>query len=129
MAADRVERALGLPVLRRAVKKPEGFEAVRSHFGSDVDPATLVMIGDRYLTDVTFGNLHGMLCVRTGMLTRRGDNPVALAMRGVEKALVSIFRRARVRPTPHRLALAASECVRRDTERDGEAEAADAADK
>ena len=110
--AERVERALGVPVLRRPAKKPEGFEAVRAHFGSDTDPATLVMVGDRYLTDVTFGNLHGMLCVRTGMLTARGDQPVALAMRAVEKALVALFRGARVEPTAHRLAAAARACVR-----------------
>ena len=31
---------------------------MKKHFG-DVDPATLVMIGDRYSTDVLFGNLNG----------------------------------------------------------------------
>ena len=110
--AERVERALGVPVLRRPAKKPEGFEAVRAHFGADTDPATLVMVGDRYLTDVTFGNLHGMLCVRTSLLTRTGDNKVAHAMRGVENVLVALFRRLRFQPTVHRLAAAASSCVR-----------------
>ena len=38
---------------------------MKKHFG-DVDPATLVMIGDRYSTDVLFGNLHGEIsCCRT----------------------------------------------------------------
>ena len=50
--ADRLERSLHIPVLRRPEKKPRGFESVRAHFGG-VDPARLVMIGDRYLTDVT----------------------------------------------------------------------------
>jgi phosphatidylglycerophosphatase GEP4 len=105
-AADRLEASLGLPVLRRPEKKPKGFESVRRHFGPNVDPAALVMIGDRYLTDVTFGNLHGMLCVRTGQLTQRGDNPVAQAMRRLEVLLVALFRWARVAPMPHRLASA-----------------------
>jgi phosphatidylglycerophosphatase GEP4 len=105
-AADRLEASLGLPVLRRPEKKPKGFESVRRHFGPNVDPAALVMIGDRYLTDVTFGNLHGMLCVRTGQLTQRGDNPVAQAMRRLEVVLVALFRWARVAPMPHRLASA-----------------------
>ena len=68
LSADRLERALGLPVLRRPEKKPGGFDSVHSHFGDGVDPATLVMVGDRYLTDVVFGNLHGMLCVRCGQI-------------------------------------------------------------
>ena len=110
-AANRLERALGLPVLRRPEKKPRGFEAVRAHFGN-VDPASLVMIGDRYLTDVTFGNLHGMLCVRTSQLTRRGDNPVAQAMRAFEERLVALYRWLRVRPSPHRLLPMASQFVR-----------------
>ena len=111
--ADRLERALGMPVLRRPEKKPRGFESVRAHFGSGVDPATLVMVGDRYLTDVTFGNLHGMLCVRTAQLTRQGDNPVAQAMRALEVVLVSLFRWARVPAQRHRLAeVVARTCVR-----------------
>jgi phosphatidylglycerophosphatase GEP4 len=105
--ALRVERALGLPVLRRPEKKPGGFEAVRAHFGRDTEPATLVMVGDRYLTDVVFGNLHGMLTVHTRQLTRRGDNRVAQSMRALEDRLLAIYRRAGVRPPRHRLADAA----------------------
>lgn len=113
-AADRLERALGLPVLRRPEKKPRGFESVRAHFGLATDPSALVMVGDRYLTDVTFGNLHGMLCVRTEQLTRRGDNPVAQAMRRLEVMLVALFRWARVTPQRHRLAASVERlCVRR----------------
>ncbi len=55
-AADRLERSLGIAVLRRRHKKPRGFESVRAHFGG-VEPERLVMVGDRYLTDVVFGNL------------------------------------------------------------------------
>ena len=111
--AVRLERALGMPVLRRPEKKPRGFESVREHFGSAVDPATLVMVGDRYLTDVTFGNLHGMLCVRTAQLTREGDHPVAQIMRALEVLLVALFRWARVPAQRHRLAeVVARTCVR-----------------
>ncbi len=109
--ACRLERSLGLPVLRRPEKKPRGFESVRSHFGN-VDPARLVMVGDRYLTDMTFGNLHGMLCVRTRQLTSAGDNPVARAMHLLEVWLVALYRWLRVRPSPHRLLPVASEFVR-----------------
>lgn len=104
-AADRIERTLGLPVLRREVKKPRGFESVRAHFAG-CDPTALVMIGDRYLTDVVFGNLHGMLCVRTEQLTSRGDNPVAARMAQLERWLVRLFRWRGCRPPHHRLAAA-----------------------
>lgn len=114
-AADRLERTLGLPVLRRSEKKPRGFESVQSHFG-DLDAASLVMVGDRYLTDVTFGNLHGMLCVRTTQLTHVGDNPVAQAMRVMEDWLLTLYRWLRVRPLPHRLLPVAGSFVRRARE-------------
>ena len=111
--AARIERSLGLPVLRRPHKKPQGFESVLAHFGDGCDPSTLVMIGDRYLTDVTFGNLHGMLCVRTEQLTTRGDNPVAQAMRRLEVVLIALFRLLRVPAQPHRLMMAARTAARR----------------
>ena len=138
-AADRLERSLGLPVLRRVHKKPRGFEIVREHFRG-CDPTTLVMgatdaasphhlarharpaaaapdslgagnkpsrsfaVGDRYLTDVVFGNLHGMLCVHTDQLTSRGDNPVAKRMRQFEQWLVALWRWFGCLPPPHRIA-------------------------
>ena len=110
--ADRLERSLGLPVLRRPEKKPLGFESVLAHFGN-VDASNLVMVGDRYLTDVTFGNLHGMLCVRTSQLTQKGDNPVAQTMRVFEEFLVALYRFLRIQPLPHRLLPVASKFVRR----------------
>ena len=115
--AERLERSLGLPVLRRPQKKPGGFESVVTHFGEGIDPATLVMVGDRYLTDVVFGNLHGMLCVRTSQLTRRGDNPVAQAMRALEVLLLAFYRMARVRPMAHRFGTIANRCIKRPLEK------------
>uniref|UniRef100_A0A7S4MG56 Uncharacterized protein n=1 Tax=Prymnesium polylepis TaxID=72548 RepID=A0A7S4MG56_9EUKA len=100
--AERLERSLGLPVLRRAYKKPRGFESVREHFRG-CDPTSLVMVGDRYLTDVVFGNLHGMLCVHTDQLTSRGDNPVAKRMRQLEQWLVAVWRRWGCAPPTHRI--------------------------
>ena len=37
-------------------------------------PATkLIMIGDRYLTDIVYGNRHGMLTIRPSPLTQEGE--------------------------------------------------------
>ena len=56
-------------------------------------PATrLVMIGDRYLTDMVYGNRHGMLTVRPSPLTLAGET---LAVRMVSPAC---WRRVLVSP-------------------------------
>ena len=36
-------------------------------------PSKLIMIGDRYLTDVVYGNRHGMLTIRPTPLTLAGE--------------------------------------------------------
>lgn len=67
--AIRVEMSLDIPVLRRRSKKPKGFEELLEWFNRDegiaesepVQPHELCMVGDRVLTDVLFGNLHGNL--------------------------------------------------------------------
>ena len=55
---------------RRRYKKPRGLRRgehwLRRQHAADG--------GDRYLTDVVFGNLHGMLTVHTQQLTTVGDN-------------------------------------------------------
>lgn len=100
--ADAIEAALGVPVLRRRYKKPRGFESVCEHFGCD--GSTLLMVGDRYLTDVVFGNLHGMLTVHTQQLTTVGDNRVAQLMRRLEDRLVARYERIGLLPPPHPIA-------------------------
>ncbi len=42
-------------------------------------PSKLVMIGDRYLTDVVYGNRHGMLTIRPTPLTLSGE-PLAVRL-------------------------------------------------
>ncbi len=39
------------------------------------------MVGDRYLTDIVFGNRLGMLTVRTQPLTLRGEPKAVLLVR------------------------------------------------
>jgi phosphatidylglycerophosphatase GEP4 len=62
--AMAVESSLGISVIRHTEKKPGGLQEVLQHFQME-DPARICMIGDRLLTDVVFGNLHGMLTVHT----------------------------------------------------------------
>jgi len=62
--ARKLEETLGIPVIRHKEKKPGGLAEVLQHFGLD-DPAKICIVGDRLLTDIVFGNLHGMMTVHT----------------------------------------------------------------
>ncbi|GLD91691.1 hypothetical protein PINS_up000224 [Pythium insidiosum] len=72
--AAQIEQELGVAVLRHNQKKPGGIEHVRAYF--DAEPETLVMIGDRYSTDVLFGNLYGLLTIRTDQFTLEDESLV-----------------------------------------------------
>ena len=62
------------------------------HFPGVEDPAQLCMVGDRLLTDVVFGNLHGMLTVHILPLCtgkeNKNDNTVAKVVRTVENKIM-----------------------------------------
>ena len=85
--ARKIEKDLGIAVLRHARKKPSGFNAVRNYF-RHIPFSNLVMFGDRILTDVAFGNRYGMLTVYTALLTEEGDNKAAAKIRKYELPLV-----------------------------------------
>ncbi|TYZ64235.1 hypothetical protein PybrP1_005914 [[Pythium] brassicae (nom. inval.)] len=99
--AAEIEAQLRIAVLTHNEKKPGGIEHVEAHFG--VDPATLVMIGDRYSTDMLFGNLHGLLTIRTDQFTREGESAVNAQLQRVEKAVVRLLERAGVTALVHPL--------------------------
>lgn len=78
--AAALESALGLSVLRHKEKKPAGgAEDVERHFNCSVDK--LIMVGDRYLTDVAFGNRLGMLTIRPVPFTAEGEPKAVRAVR------------------------------------------------
>jgi phosphatidylglycerophosphatase GEP4 len=71
--ATEIEASLGIAVIRHSEKKPGGLNEVLKHFEME-DPAALCVVGDRLLTDVVFGSLHGMLTVHTLPLCQGADN-------------------------------------------------------
>ena len=73
--AAALEAALGVPVIRHSTKKPGGCAgALAAHFGiAPSSVPTLVMVGDRYLTDVVYGNRLGLLTVRPSPITADGE--------------------------------------------------------
>ena len=59
------------------------------------------MVGDRYFTDVLYGNRHGMLTVRPAPFAPKGDSRVVRAARLLEDTLVARWRRRKVGPPRH----------------------------
>ncbi|KAL7489997.1 hypothetical protein ACHAW6_015693 [Cyclotella cf. meneghiniana] len=90
--AKSIEERLGIPVILHKEKKPGGLEEVMLHFPNVKEPSELCMVGDRILTDVVFGNLHGMLTVHTLPLCtgedNKGDNKIASWIRSAENKLM-----------------------------------------
>ena len=58
------------------------------HFEGRVAPHELAVVGDRLLTDVYFGNVHGMYTVHVGVLTLTGDNKAAALVRFLENRVI-----------------------------------------
>ena len=106
--AEMLERELGVRVLRHKYKKPFVSDEVRAEvedwFG--VEASRLAMVGDRYMTDVVFGNRLGMMSVRVkpfiecrvevdaeGKKQKAGRDPRTVRIsRKLEEALVKGFR-------------------------------------
>ncbi|KAI7842791.1 hypothetical protein COHA_003537 [Chlorella ohadii] len=98
-----LEGALGIPVLRHRDKKPAGgSEDMERHFGCKAEQ--LVMVGDRYLTDVVFGNRNGMLTIRPAPFTSKGEPKAVLLARSIEERFVQRWQAAGVQPPSHPLA-------------------------
>ncbi|CAK4192291.1 unnamed protein product [Aphanomyces euteiches] len=83
-AAD-MEQALDVRVLRHGVKKPQGVDEIQRDL--DIPLHELVMIGDRYSTDILFGNSNGMFTIRTEQLSLEHESSLNLAMQRIEKTI------------------------------------------
>mmetsp|Transcript_31265 Transcript_31265/g.47927 ORF Transcript_31265/g.47927 Transcript_31265/m.47927 type:complete len:228 (+) Transcript_31265:95-778(+) len=115
--AIKIEHDMDIPVIRHDEKKPGGLQEVLEHFNLQ-DPSQLCMVGDRLLTDVVFGNLHGMLTVHTLPLCKgednKKDNKIANVIRTAEnKFLYSNWiggRTVRDKTLPHKVWPGEKEC-------------------
>ena len=105
--ALQIEQSLGIAVIRHDEKKPGGLQEVLNHFNhkkhdnsnstsettsQQLTPSQLCMVGDRLLTDIVFGNLHGMLTIHCLPLCsgaeNQHDNTVAKIVRTGENAFL-----------------------------------------
>ncbi len=84
--AELIEKDLGIEVIRHSRKKPLGTECVSQQFSCT--PEKILMVGDRLLTDILFGNRAGLLTVHTGVLTTAGDNKMAMIARKWENHML-----------------------------------------
>jgi len=100
--AQEIEAALGMHVLRHREKKPRGFEELMSHF-EDLNPSEICFIGDRLLTDILFGSLHGLYTIHVSKaLDTKNDNSFARIIRSVENnVIVRLLRWMGIRPKFH----------------------------
>jgi phosphatidylglycerophosphatase GEP4 len=87
--AAKLEKLLGIAVLRHKNKKPKGgAEELESYFACKAEK--LVMVGDRYLTDVVYGNQNGMFTIRPAPLTLVGEPSVVRMARSIEDRFVGL---------------------------------------
>ncbi|KAL1920832.1 uncharacterized protein VTP21DRAFT_11467 [Calcarisporiella thermophila] len=110
--AHAIEQSLGVPVLRHKSKKPGCIDELLAHLRSttplsdEFNPHRTVVIGDRILTDVVFGNrLGGFTILTRDLVSEKGDNPVAVKIRRMEHMLVDLLARQGVKPPKHPLEL------------------------
>lgn len=103
--ADAMEESLGIPVLRHRQKKPvAGPEDVEPYFLNRLDACScrdLIMVGDRYMTDIVFGNRLGMYTIRPRPLTERGEPLAVRLSKRMEESLVESCRQDGMTPPPH----------------------------
>ncbi|KAF1335613.1 Had phosphatase, family iiia, partial [Globisporangium splendens] len=93
--AREIEAKLQIPVLKHNGKKPGGIVHVQAHFENE-DPTKLVMIGDRYSTDVLFGNMNDQF-------TCEGESIVNRQLQRIEKAMIRMLLCSGVAPLEHPL--------------------------
>lgn len=76
--AAAIEQQLQLNVWRHRENKPNGAEAFALQCTTTlgIQRHELAIIGDRYSTDILFGNLAGLLTIKTEILTPHGENYV-----------------------------------------------------
>ncbi|OQS07947.1 hypothetical protein THRCLA_00064, partial [Thraustotheca clavata] len=85
--AKSIEELMKIKVLCHGTKKPEGITELVELM--QVEPHELVMVGDRYSTDILFGNSYGMLTIRTEQLSKDNESVLNLTMQAIEEFIIA----------------------------------------
>lgn len=110
--AKALEEAIGgIHVVRHEIKKPAGTaEDIEKYFGC---PASqLVMVGDRYFTDVVYGNRNGFLTILTQPLSPAEDPFIVRQVRGLENFVINYWYQKGLKPAKHSLVSDIEQCVK-----------------
>lgn len=100
--AQRIEKALGVPVLRHSVKKPGCLDELIVYFrtkGLEMDGPSmpLVIVGDRLLTDVMMGGMMDAGTIWTNRLFKQNQTTT----RWIEETWMKSARRRGSCPQKH----------------------------
>ncbi|KAK8796928.1 hypothetical protein WA538_000152, partial [Blastocystis sp. DL] len=107
--AQTIEEELKIRVIRHHLKKPDGLLEAVSLWPS-VQPSEVMMVGDRYLTDIYGGNQHGMLTVCVDIITETNDNKGAIFARRLERFLLRCCACEHLKPLFHPIAVRFFDC-------------------
>ncbi|TVU34823.1 hypothetical protein EJB05_16675, partial [Eragrostis curvula] len=104
--AKAIEAAIeGVHVIRHGkcnTKKPGGAaKEIESYFGCSA--SNLVMVGDRYFTDVVYGNRNGFLTVLTEPLSFAGESYIVRRVRKLEAYITNYWYKRGHKPIKHPL--------------------------
>ncbi|WMV60355.1 hypothetical protein MTR67_053740 [Solanum verrucosum] len=95
-----LERAIGIKVIRHRLKKPAGTaEEIERQFGCK--SSRLIMVGDRPLTDIVYGNRNGFLTILTAPLSLSQEPFIVKQVRKLEMALVNRWSSKGIKPISH----------------------------
>lgn len=101
--ASAIEAVIeGVHVIRHDAKKPAGAaKEIESYFGCSA--SDLVLVGDRYFTDVIYGNRNGFLTILTEPLSFAGESYIVRKVRKLEAYIISYWYKKGHRPVKHPL--------------------------
>ncbi|KAF7024187.1 hypothetical protein CFC21_036566 [Triticum aestivum] len=101
--ASTIEATIdGVHVIRHDAKKPAGAaKEIESYF--DCSASDLVLVGDRYFTDVIYGNRNGFLTVFTEPLSFVGESYIVRKVRKLEAYIINYWYKKGHRPLKHPL--------------------------
>ncbi|KAG8078194.1 hypothetical protein GUJ93_ZPchr0007g6035 [Zizania palustris] len=114
LEATAIEASIhGVHVIRHDIKKPGGkAREIESYFGCSA--SNLVMVGDRYFTDVVYGNRNGFLTVLTEPLNFSDESYIVRKVRKFEAYIISYWYKKGHKPIKHPLLSDARRIVKFD---------------
>ena len=95
-AKEEVEKVFGIKVLTHWMKKPGKMRRLNSDWSIPFQKC--VMIGDRVVSDIIFGNRYGMATILVDGFTHAGEIPALDRVRSHEHALIRKWMKKGLKP-------------------------------